>query len=191
MARLYWIVIALIIAIATHAAFVLFVPSYRFAQSMAKMAGGNGSNKFFILDAADRSRLFPDLPMQSVIGVCLFDVSESDVTLKADLPDGFWLTTIYTSRGQPIYSVNNRQSGSNEFAVSLSKAPGLIEMIVQATDKERPEIDSGWTVSSTEPRGLAVVWYPLTDEAQRDTISTAMSRTRCVTGPPRQELAGS
>ena len=88
---------------------------------------------------------------------------KGNVTLSADLPDGFWITTIYSDKGETIYTVNNRQSGSNVFNVSLSRAPGFIEMLVQATDKERPEIDSGWTVQSPEPQGLAVVWYPLPD----------------------------
>lgn len=185
MSRAYWLVVALVTAIAAHAAFTLFAPAYRFSRYMTQMAAGHGYNQFFILAKDQQARLFPNLPHQGVIGLCLFDVSVSDVTLQANLPEGFWITTIYTSMGKAIYSVNNRQSGSDAFAVSLSLAPGVIDMIVQATDKERPEIDSGWTVNSTEPRGLAVVWYPLVDMAMRKTIADAMERSRCEAGPLR------
>ncbi len=182
MARAYWIAVALAAAVATHAAFVLFVPAYWFSQQVHQIAGSNGQNSFFILPPEDQARLFPGLPHNGVTGVCVFDVSKGDVTLSADLPDGFWVTTIYTDRGESIYSVNNRQSGANIFNVTLSLAPGFIDMLIQATDKERPEIDSGWTVMSPRPVGLAVVWYPLPDMALRAVTGDGIARTRCAQG---------
>lgn len=182
LARAYWIAVALAGAVAAHAAFVLFVPAFWFSQQVSSIAGDNGQNNFFILPPEDQARLFPGLPRNGVTGVCVFDVSKGDVTLSAELPDGFWVTTIYTDRGESIYSVNNRQSGSNVFNVSLSLAPGFIDMLIQATDKERPEIDSGWTVMSPQPRGLAVVWYPLADMAARAITAQSIGRTRCTTG---------
>ncbi len=179
MKRLFWLAVALASAAAAHAAFMLFVPSYMFAREARKIMAGHGENSFFILGPEDQARLFPGLPRHSVTGVCMFDVAAGDVTLAADLPEGFWITTIYTDRGDAVYSVNSRQSGSNVFSVSLSLAPGFIDMLIQATGKARPEIDSGWTVLSPEPRGLAVVWYPLPDEALRASVARAMMRTRC------------
>jgi uncharacterized membrane protein len=179
MIRLYWIAVALAAAVLAHAAFVLFVPAYWFSQEVARMAGARGQNTFFILRPEEQAKLFPGLPRNGVTGVCLFDVSSGDVTLAADLPDGFWVTSIYTDRGESIYSVNNRQSGANVFNVSLSLAPGFIDMLIQATNKERPEIDSGWTVLSPRPRGLAVVWYPLPEKALRAVTAESVSRTKC------------
>jgi len=183
--RLYWLAVALFTAVAAHAGFVLMVPRYQFAQEVRRMVAPHGDNFFLIIPQAAQARLAPGFPRQGVVGVCMFDVSQSDVTLHANLPDGPWLTTIYTLSGEAIYSVNDRQSGSNIFTVSLSLAPGIIEMVLQATDKERPEIDSGWTVMSPERRGMAVVWHPLADAALRPETVSAMSRTRCESGPPR------
>ena len=185
MSRLYWLAVALFTAIAAHAGFVLMAPRYQFAQEAKRLVAPQGDNTFLVIPEAAQARLFPGFPRQGVVGVCLFDVSKSDVTLHANLPDGPWITTIYTLSGEAIYSVNDRQSGDNVFAVSLSLAPGIIEMLMQATDKERPEIDSGWTVMSPEPRGMAIVWHPLADAALRPTTVAAMSRTRCEAGPPR------
>jgi uncharacterized membrane protein len=180
--RLYWIAVALATAVAAHAAFALFVPAYWFSQRIDRISGDKGENNFFILSPKDQAGLLPGLPRNGVTGVCVFDVSKGDVTLSADLPDGLWVTTIYTDRGESIYSVNNRQSGSNVFNVTLSLAPGFIDMLIQATDKERPEIDSGWTVMSPQPRGLAVVWYPLPDMALRTVTAESIARTRCIPG---------
>ncbi len=135
---------------------------------------------FFILSPEDQARLFPGYPRNGVTGICVFDLTAGDVTVSADLPEGFWITAIHTDHGEPIYSVNNRQSGANQFNVKLSRAPGFIEMLVQATDKERPEIDSGWSVMSPRVRGLASVWYPLPDAALRDVTAQSIARTECL-----------
>ncbi|WP_373503897.1 hypothetical protein [Aestuariivirga sp.] len=183
MRHLFWLAVALAAAMTAHAAFTLFVPGWLFAREVARMASANGTNTFFILPPEDQAQLFPGLPRQGVTGICLFDVSAANVTFSADLPDGFWVATIYTDKAEAIYSVNHRQSGSNIFNVSLSLAPDLIESLVMATDKERPEIDSGWTVMSPEPRGLAVVWYPITEAGLRAGAAEAVGRSRC--GPEK------
>lgn len=183
--RLYWLAVMLAAAVAAHAAFILFVPSYRFAQFAATLAEPHGENHFFVLSPAQQQSLFPNLPVRGVTGVCRFNVENSDVIFTASLPAGFWVTTVYSDRGKAIYSVNNRQSGSDVFTVSLSRAPGLIESVLAATDADRPEIDSGWTVNSPVPRGLVVVWYPVADAAMRDGIAAIMERSRCESGAVR------
>lgn len=181
--HLFWAAVALLASIAAHAAFALYVPGWWFSRGVAQLAAAHGENSFFILDDQQQARLFPGLPRYGVTGLCVFDVSKGDVTFSADLPDGFWVTTIYTDRAEPVYSVNNRQSGANVFSVSLSKAPGFIEQLMQATEKETAEIDTGWSVKSTEPRGLAVVWYPTPDTGLKAAAAAAMSRSRCAATP--------
>ena len=177
--HLFWLLVAVVAGVLAHTAFALFVPGWWFSREVGKLAEAHGRNSFFILSPQEQAKLFPGLPRFGVTGVCLFDVGKGNVTFAADLPDGFWITTIYTDKADAIYSVNNRQSGANTFTVSLSRAPSLIEQIVQATDKERPEIDSGWTVMSPEPRGLAVVWYPTPESGLRPIAAGAVARSSC------------
>jgi uncharacterized membrane protein len=179
MRHLFWATVALVTAVAAHAAFALYVPSWLFSREVARMAAAHGENGFFVLTADEQAMLFPGLPRLGVTGICIFDVSRGNVTFSPNLPEGFWVTTIYTDKAETIYSVNNRQSGANVFNVSLSRAPNVIEQVIQATDKERPEIDSGWTVMSPEPRGLAVVWYPTPESGLRPIAADAVSRSRC------------
>ena len=177
--HLFWIAVALLTAIAAHAAFVVFVPGWWFSRSIERMAAAHGENSFFVLSPEEQATLFPGLPRFGVTGLCIFDVSRSDVTFSANLPEGYWVTAIYTDKADAIYSVNNRQSGADAFTVSLSLAPHLIEQIIQSTDSERPELDSGWTVMSPEPRGLAVVWYPTRETGLRPIAAEAVARSRC------------
>jgi uncharacterized membrane protein len=180
--HLFWLAAAVFTALATHAAFALFIPGWWFSRSIESMAAEHGRNSFFVLSPEEQAKLFPGLPRFGVTGLCFFDISEGGVTFSANLPEGFWVTTIYTGKADAIYSVNNRQSGANAFTVSLSRAPDLVEQIIQATGKERPEIDSGWTVMSPEPRGLAVVWYPTPESGLRPIAAAAVARSRCTAG---------
>jgi uncharacterized membrane protein len=182
-AHLFWAAVALAAAIVAHAAFTLYVPGWWFSRSLARLAAVNGQNTFFILNAGEQAKLFPGLPRFGVTGICLFDVSKGDVTFSADLPDGFWLTTIYTNKAEPVYSVNNRQSGENMFTVRLSLAPGLLEQVMQATEKEAADTGTGWTVESPEASGLAVVWYPVADADLRPMAEKAVARSRCTAAP--------
>ena len=181
------ILIVLVAGIVAHTAFALFVPGWWFSREVRQLARDHGRNSFFILSPDEQAKLLPGLPRFGVTGVCVFDVSKGDVTCAADLPDGFWITTIYTDKAEAIYSVNNRQSGANSFTASLSRAPGLIEQIIKATEKEAiADIDSGWTVTSPEPRGLAVVWYPTPEIGLRAIAAEQVARSRCTAGPAGQ-----
>jgi uncharacterized membrane protein len=179
MRHVFWVAIALLTAVLTHAAFTLFVPSWWFSRTVERLAAVHGENSFFILSPDEQADLFPGIPRLGVTGICIFNVAEGDVTFAANLPEGFWVTTIYTDKAQAIYSVNNRQSGADSFNVSLSLAPTLIDQVIQSTDGEKPEIDSGWTVMSPEPRGLAVVWYPTPESGLRPIAAEAVARSRC------------
>lgn len=181
--HLFWAAVALAAAVAAHAAFTLFVPGWWFSRSVAELAAENGVNSFFLLDEAEQARLFPGLPRAGVTGICIFDVAAGDVTVSADLPEGFWITTIYTDKAQPIYSVNNRQSGADRFTVTLTKAPSFLEQVMQATQKGTAEIDTGWTVQSPEAKGLAVVWYPVAEPGLKPLAAKAVARSRCLAAP--------
>ena len=181
--HLFWAAVALMAAIASHAAFALYVPGWWFSRAITQLASAHGENSFFILDDSQQARLFPGLPRLGVTGVCVFDLSTGPVTFSADLPEGFWVTTIYTDKAETIYSVSNRQSGANIFNVSLSKAPGLIEQVMQATQKETAEIDTGWTVQSPEARGIVAVWYPAAEKGLKSLAAKAVSRSRCAATP--------
>lgn len=185
MRHLFWAAVALVTAVAAHAAFALYVPGWWFSRAVEAMAAAHGENSFFILTPDEQASLFPGLPRLGVTGLCIFDVSKGDVTFSANLPEGFWVTTIYTDKAEAIYSVNNRQSGANTFNVSLSRAPNLIEQVIQATDKERPEIDSGWTVDSPQAKGLAVIWYPTPESGLRPIAAEAVARSRCLQMAPK------
>jgi uncharacterized membrane protein len=178
--HLFWALVALVAALAAHAAFALYVPGWWFGREVDRLALAHGRNSFFVMTPEQQAELLPGLPRTGIVGVCIFDVSQGDVSFSADLPRGPWVASIYTRKADAIYAVNNRQSGADIFTLRLSLAPGLIDQIMGATSKDSLEdLSSGWTVMSPEPSGLAVVWYPAPEAGIRAVAAEAMGRSRC------------
>lgn len=178
--HLFWAVVALAAAVAAHAAFALYVPGWWFSRQVERLALTHGRNSFFIMTPEQQAEIFPGLPRSGVAGLCLFDAAQGDVSFTADLAQGLWVASIYTGHAEPIYAVNNRQSGADRFTLRLSLAPGLIDQILGASSKDSLEdLASGWTVMSPEPTGLAVLWYPASEAGVRAAAAEAMARSRC------------
>lgn len=178
MQRLYWFAATLFLAAGIHAAFVLAMPAFVLKRSIARISSEIGPNAFFVLPADEQSRLFPAYPPLSVIGACAFNVSKGPVDFIADMPAGFWTLTIYSSSGNVIYALNDTQAGTGRFTVNLKKAPGLLEMLNQVSP-DTPVNMTGWNVSTAEPTGLAVLWQPVAEAAQRPGIVRSFGKTVC------------
>lgn len=177
MRLLFWLFTAAVLGIASHAATLLFAPRYTLERSLNSALDG-ARNSFAILTPEAQQRLLPDYPAEAVFGLCRFDLQKGPVTLKADLPDRFWVLAVYSASGKTLYTVNDQQSGVNNFTLRLVRAPGLLETFT-AKDDEDAVTDLAWKVASPDRRGLALVWVPLSDAAQRTSLAAALSKTSC------------
>ena len=81
MARLYWIVTSLVLAIVVHVGYLLVAPSYAIQRSLGALVAETGVNRFFILGARDQARLFPAFPPQHIFGACAFDLRDTKIAL--------------------------------------------------------------------------------------------------------------
>jgi uncharacterized membrane protein len=178
MRHLYWIITSLVLAIALHAGFVLAVPGYALQRSLASLVEEPGTNRFFIVPPEHQARLFPAYPASSVFGACAYDVAQTAVALSASLPEGMWTLTIYSASGDAVYSLNDRQSGTNRFTVKLSLAPSLLDMLSQVGGEDLSGA-TGWEVETPEPTGLALIWVPAQEKAMRRKLEDILAESRC------------
>lgn len=178
MIRLYWSLIAIFTAIAVHGSVVLAIPLLTLKRNINALAQQEGSNHFFLMDAAEQQRLFPTFPLQSVVGACAFDITSGPVDFIATMPEGFWTLAIYSSTGDMLYAANNRQAGTNSFTLRLQRAQSFFEMLREKKDDDSP-LGKAWTVRMTDPKGLAVVWQPVPDAVLRPRIAGTISGTMC------------
>ena len=117
-----------------------------------------------------------------------FGAAQAQTTAPATTTPSTGLTDTRTPGDRTsLVEASAMEAGANSFTVSLSRAPGLIEQIIKATEKEAiADIDSGWTVTSPEPRGLAVVWYPTPEIGLRSIAAEQVARSRCTATPAPQ-----
>jgi uncharacterized membrane protein len=176
--RLYWLLTATVLAVAVHAAYMLIAPGIALDRSISRTAASVASNQFQVLKPEDQSILFPNYPASSVFGICAFDVSTSAVELSATMPEGFWTLTIYSRSGNVIYALNSTQSGTNTFTVSVVKAPGLVDAITKPA-VEDPGSYNGLKATTPESKGIAVLWVPVGEVAQRAAVTRVLGNSRC------------
>jgi uncharacterized membrane protein len=176
--RIYWLVTGLVLAIAIHAGYLLVAPGLALDRNMRNAGVDSGATRFEVLQPKAQSLLFPTYPASSLFGLCSFDVSQGPVALTAAVPDGFWTLTIYSRRGDVIYALNSRQSGTNSFTVTLKQAPGLIESLTR-TAGDDPDSFTGWNVATPDARGVAVLWMPLSDAAERKAATAVLGQSSC------------
>ncbi len=180
--RLYWLATAFFLCLALHSAYLLFAPGFALGRNIKASGVAVGSPDFRILTPADQKKLFPTYPKSSVFGLCAYDVTKGEVKISAAMPDAFWALTVYSNTGKVIYALNSTQSGTSTFTVSLRSAPSLLESLLKTTADDLTSQD-GWNVATVEPKGIAVMWIPLREAAQRASTEKSLAGTRCNTVP--------
>jgi uncharacterized membrane protein len=181
MSKLFWTLTVAMIALAAHISYVLFAPTLLFQQKLFLATEGRSDNSFFILAAEKQGQLFPAATVQDVVGVCKFDLGAGQLVLSASLPKTYWTLAIYTQSGKQVYALDDAQAGSNAFTIELSRAKSFFEQVWtagEADDLDQIE-NLGWRVETSERRGLAIVWIPLSDELMRKPIEAIIKESRC------------
>lgn len=178
MARVYWIITAAVLAVAIHTAYMLLAPARAFERNVQRVAGEVGRNAFFVIPPSEQNRLFPAYPSSDLFGACAFDVAAQKVALTAKLPKGLWTLTVYSGAGDVIYVLNDRQAGADSFTVTFALAPSLLEMLQQAGSDDTGGT-TGWDVQTAQPKGIAVLWVPITEAELRPAWEAILRQSTC------------
>ncbi len=181
MLKLFWALTVGVIALAVHISYVLFAPALLFQQKLYQTTEGRPDNSFFTLAPEKQSQLFPASTVQDVVGVCKYDLGAGQLVLSATLPKTYWTMDIYTESGKQVYALDDVQAGSSAFSIELSRSKSFFEQILTIGDPEDiGQIENlGWRVETTERRGLAIVWIPLSDELMRKPFEAIIKESRC------------
>jgi uncharacterized membrane protein len=181
MNRVYWFIVAAIVAAAVHLSYVLYMPSLLFQKKLLAETSGKPDNSFFVVEPDQVSKLYPAATANDVVGVCKYDLGVGKLVLTAQLPRSYWTLSIFTQSGRQIYSLDDVQAGSNSFTVDLSPAKSMLQQLLAKGDSEDGgQIENlGWKVETTERRGIAVVWIPLADPLMRREIENTVTASKC------------
>jgi uncharacterized membrane protein len=178
----FWLTAAIVLAIAAHIAYLLYVPKRALEQAIDAALNGTPSNKFVILDPAVQAKLLPFSTKSHVVGVCKFDVSKHPVRFSATVREGFWTFAVYTIHGKQVYSLTDTEADTNSFNVDLSLSPGYVAQVLGGGDDAEKAINDelGWRVSMSDSQGLAVLWQAVGDPLLRPETEEILKSSRCL-----------
>lgn len=181
MGRLLWIALVGLVAISTHIGYVLFAPGILFERKLYATTDGKPDNSFFILEPEKQTQLFPTATPEDVVGICKYDLKGGHLKLSANLPRTYWTMAIYTQNGKQVYALDDVQAGSSAISIELSQSKSFFQQLLANSEAEEAGSieDLGWRVETTERRGLAIVWIPLSDALTRPRVEAIVKESRC------------
>jgi uncharacterized membrane protein len=184
MERFTWVLLALLVGLATHISYVLFYPAYAFEKTLARNMSDFKSNTLQILPATAQRTLFPSYRGEGVLAVCPVDVKGGKVKLVAYLPLGYWTLSIHTRTGAQVYSINDAEADSELIEVTMRQTKGILNQILEGADGEEATdiTNAGWTVDLPQSQGIAAIWVPLGEPFTRPDVEAILARSSCKAG---------
>jgi len=173
-----WLAAAGLFALATHLAYVLFLPRYEMSRLMEEAASIVGINTFAVLEKSQQEAILKASSRTGVAGVCPFDLKDGALVFDAMLPDGIWSFSIYSEDGRDAYAIDEAQAGTNRFRLTLKQSPGLIGMLL-GEGSDGAAVSEGWTAAMPSRRGLAILWVALEDRALRPAYADVLKQSTC------------
>ncbi len=186
MGRVTWVLLAVLCALASHIAYVLFVPNQIFERSLTRNVNDFSRNKISLLTSQAQDALFPSYHGDSVTAICPVDVQKNKIVLKAQVPKGYWTLAIHADDGSQVYSINDAQAEADTIEITMSLARGFIEQVLSGGDGEEAGTitNLGWNVELPSRNAVAVIWIPLTDPLTRPEIENLVGKSTCTEVKP-------
>jgi uncharacterized membrane protein len=177
---LFWTVSGLALAAVVHLSYVLVGTRFALQDMISTEAQAATSGQFTLLAPEEQLRLLGESEDDAVAGRCLFDLKGGALAIDAAMPDGFWSLTIYSQSGQEVYSINDRQAGTNRFKLTVKRTPGLLSFFTSSdTPDTKPSENEGWSAEIGADRGFAIFWAALDQPQMRPSMARELARTTC------------
>ena len=175
--RSFWVLSFLLLTAACHLGFILFLPGVDSKSLYQDLVALTGTNRLKALDVREASQLSSSSDAKLVHAVCAFDLSRGPVQLKAKFPQSYWSVNVYSTNGDVLYTLNDRQANTSNLSIIISKSGGAVD--ANAASGNAPAANSDIEVVSDEPRGLAVLRSSLVNVRERKRVTDILSQSAC------------
>jgi uncharacterized membrane protein len=176
--RFYAVVVFVLMTIAVHLAYILFAPGSRLGDALTEFQSKHGVNNFAVLDAASANKLLKHSPSDMIVAACLFDLSSGPVKVFSKVTGRYWVLSVYSNRGDIIYTLNDRQAASDKVNVTINRQ--------LAGNPDAPAGASGPAaegivaqVVSSSPQGLIVVRSGVSLPNEDADLAEELMRSSC------------
>jgi uncharacterized membrane protein len=142
-------------------------PKFAVVRVDPQRTGGGGSDlrEFAFVDPA------------FVTASCRFDLANGPVRLASDGAASFWSASIYTKRGDNVYSINDRSSVGGRFDLLVGSAEQLVDTKATSPDPNETMIP----VEFGEAEGYMTIRALVDDESVRPEADAFLRGLTCST----------
>lgn len=129
-------------------------------------------------DETDPSRrAFAFVDPAFVTASCRFDLEDGPVRLASDATASLWSASIYTRRGDNVYSINDRASVGGKFDLLVGSAEQLVDSKATSPDPNETMIP----VEFAETEGYMTIRALVDDESVRPAADAFLRGLKCAT----------
>ena len=174
-----YIALAVVLAGLIHVVAVLTLPVLAPRDVHARLAALGPVNTIIQLPTVNPGQqVMPNMAPDIRYAVCLFDLSDGPVRLRARIPNELWLIAFYTPLGENFYTV---------IGADMNRAD--VDLIVTEKDQPVPDVgvdstetfDNVVVVSSPVTKGVALIRAPLAGPSRSAEAERALKATYCGT----------
>jgi len=172
-----YIAMAVVLAGLIHVVAVLTLPVLAPRNAHARLAGLGPENTIIQLPALKPGQqIMPNMAPDVRYAMCLFDLSEGPVHVRANIADELWLIAFYTPIGENFYTVigADMKSGNVDLVVTTK------DQAVEDITTDSPEaLENLIVVNSPVSEGVALIRAPLAGPSRSAEAARALEATYC------------
>lgn len=171
----FWSVALLMVGVTTHLGVVLFAPTLNMARVFDRIFAITPVNSMIVLDDEMTAAVLREPDPDTAYAICPFDISAGPLIVALDIPDTYWAMSVYSYRGDNIYTLNDRQSGERRLKMRLEQDQFI------PLDERIPSLREGNTfiVRSPTNRGAIILRAFVPNEPHMERVRSALGRSSC------------
>ncbi|MBA4203386.1 MAG: DUF1254 domain-containing protein [Polymorphum sp.] len=171
-----WLLAMLLIGGIIHIFVVLTVPGHVRAKAFAELRHLGPDRIFHVLPPiTGGEELAPMLDPAMRHAVCWFRLEDGPLTLAANVDSPFWSMALFNGRGEVVYSLNNRTSGSGALAMLVLTSSQL--SILRENPPEN--LDEMIVIETDQNEGFALLRAFVPDAAADPVLADELGAARC------------
>ncbi|MGF7160283.1 putative membrane protein [Rhodoligotrophos appendicifer] len=184
----FWCIAVLLLAATTHLAVVLFTPGISMESIIGRVFTTAPLNSMVVLEADATPTILREANPDLVYAVCPYDISVQPLSISTKIPEFYWSISIYSDRGDNVYTLNDQQAGVSALDFRLELEPPTLDLTQLVASDEEEEATKEAAVAAADnivhletptERGVVLLRAFLPDPAYRSRVTAALQASSC------------
>ena len=175
--RVFWVFFTVLVAIASHLSYVLFVPANQLQNKINAVVNEHGVNQLAFAIAGSAAAQIVQHPDELVYAVCPFDLSRGPLLISSRVPDDYWSLEVYNERGGTIYTINDQQVPRKQFNLELYDDDPDPQTIVNTAQSSSSS--SLITILTGSTKGVVIIRSAGATQLERTRSLEALKSSSC------------